>query len=329
MSHKRTDNVPVSRQGSIPARTRPNTARMPRETLSLDGSEDDLDSLPSNDSCPMSAESLPTNPAALQQLSNDVIQMYRDTAAFSKRAMAGEYGGAQGEAEQELNRLLRLAYEVLVKRDEFFFWFRRAHAHNALGGGWAIHFPSWHDRAACDAGRILWESIVTPAPPFPPNPGDPPPPLVELGTNWEYLEMEGPIDDSQFWTTPIDQNDGWEVNWVEGMLQSEAALAYQMCLSEEAAAGVGTPTYLGERRYQVGDEIIYLDGTQAILLECLVELQGTSLQKLKDTSGVPNPSNVLKAIRERHPKLAPFIKLPGGKGKGGYSTTIVDGRDKQ
>lgn len=87
--------------------------------------------------------------------------------------------------------------------------------------------------------------------------------------------------------------------------------------------------HLGDGRYQVGREIVCLDGSKSLVLQALVELRGANLAALKKQSGVLNPSATLKSIHARHPLLAPFIVLPGGKGQGGYSTTIVNGTNKQ
>lgn len=90
----------------------------------------------------------------------------------------------------------------------------------------------------------------------------------------------------------------------------------------EAVAGDGEVLFLGGGRYQVGDKVTVLTGAQADVLQALVELQGASLDELRTHSGAPNPAIALKQICKSYPLLSPFITLPGGKGKGGYSTTI-------
>jgi len=71
---------------------------------------------------------------------------------------------------------------------------------------------------------------------------------------------------------------------------------------------------------------IRLDGAAADVLECLVDLRATSKILIENKSGRPEAIKVLRLIRKNHSELAPHITLPGGKGRGGYSTTIVDGR---
>ena len=113
--------------------------------------------------------------------------------------------------------------------------------------------------------------------------------------------------------------------------QEEAQLRrFMLELAKEKAAGPKKRTnkaaqYLGHGRYKVGDQFICLTGNQADVLEMLVELRAATLAQLAG-NGVSNPSAVLTSVCNNHRLLAPFIKLPGGKGKGGYSTTITDGR---
>ena len=62
---------------------------------------------------------------------------------------------------------------------------------------------------------------------------------------------------------------------------------------------------------------------QSTVLEGLIELGGAATKEgLFEKTGVRDAPRVLRQIREAHPTLAPHIKLPGGKGKGGYQTTI-------
>lgn len=80
--------------------------------------------------------------------------------------------------------------------------------------------------------------------------------------------------------------------------------------------------FLGGGRYQAGDEIIALDGNQASVLQALVELRAATKDDLVRKSGVEDAPRVLRTIRKKHPQLAPAITLPGGKGRGGYRTTV-------
>jgi hypothetical protein len=78
----------------------------------------------------------------------------------------------------------------------------------------------------------------------------------------------------------------------------------------------------------VGNEAIRLTGYQADVLESLVTLRAASLEQLRNASGCESASAVLKQICAAHKLLAPFIKMPGGKNKGGYSTTIRNAAGK-
>lgn len=86
--------------------------------------------------------------------------------------------------------------------------------------------------------------------------------------------------------------------------------------------------YLGNRQCRVGDgPPITLDETADTVLQGLLDLRGGGDKgMLCKATGEPNAPRILARIRERHPELAPFIFLPGGRGKGGYRTTIKDGR---
>lgn len=114
------------------------------------------------------------------------------------------------------------------------------------------------------------------------------------------------------------------------LLGARAQMEYWARAGNNVARGwVVTPpevepiaVFLGGGKYKVDETMISLTGAQADVLQALVELQGASLDELRTHSGAPNPAIALKQICKSHPLLSPFISLPGGKGKGGYSTTI-------
>lgn len=82
------------------------------------------------------------------------------------------------------------------------------------------------------------------------------------------------------------------------------------------------PVYLGEARYQCGDTIVQLEHTENLVLSKLVKQGAAKKSELEDVS--PHAIRILKRIKrkEAYAALAPHIILPGGKGKGGYRTTI-------
>lgn len=115
------------------------------------------------------------------------------------------------------------------------------------------------------------------------------------------------------------------------LLRAEAELASELLTrwlkdQRQPAPDNGTPIFLGEGRYQIGRTTICLNGSQADALQALIELRGANFDQLRKHGGVSNPSSLLKSICENQAHLAPYISLPGGKNKGGYSTTILDGR---
>lgn len=92
---------------------------------------------------------------------------------------------------------------------------------------------------------------------------------------------------------------------------------------EQAEAG---PEYLGNGRLRIANETISLEGNQEAVLEALLNRGGAAtISELRSDTLVDDVPRVLKRIRT-HPGLEEYIVLPGGRGKGGYRTTISDGR---
>jgi hypothetical protein len=85
------------------------------------------------------------------------------------------------------------------------------------------------------------------------------------------------------------------------------------------------PAYrVGNKRYQVGDQApIMLGEAEDHVLRSLIDLGGAATKsQLYGQTGKDDCPRILKKIREKHAALAPHIILPGGKGQGGYRTTI-------
>ena len=94
-----------------------------------------------------------------------------------------------------------------------------------------------------------------------------------------------------------------------------------------AARAADIPTLLDDGIVRVGANHLRLDQSEAAVLSDLVKMQSANLPDLKLATGNDYPARVLKTLRKKYNGvLSPFIRLPGGKGRGGYSTTIVDGR---
>jgi len=90
----------------------------------------------------------------------------------------------------------------------------------------------------------------------------------------------------------------------------------------------GTPAsdeaeFLGDGQYRVGSRELQLTGAQADVMQALVEKRSATKGQLNAASGIENSPRVLRKIRQSIPELAPYIKMPGARGRGGYSTTIV------
>jgi hypothetical protein len=67
-----------------------------------------------------------------------------------------------------------------------------------------------------------------------------------------------------------------------------------------------------------------LSAGEKYVLEKLVAMRTATLPDLQ--SQHPRPDKVLKGLVKKYPKLKNFISLPGGPGRGGYSTTIEPGK---
>lgn len=113
--------------------------------------------------------------------------------------------------------------------------------------------------------------------------------------------------------------------------QSERKALWTRCvftldlIREQAGTGRGGDSdvlFHGDGLYTCGDNAIRLEGSQAYVLEALVELRAATKDDLVRQSGVDDAPRVLRTIRKANDLLAPAIRLPGGKGKGGYATTI-------
>ena len=70
----------------------------------------------------------------------------------------------------------------------------------------------------------------------------------------------------------------------------------------------------------VDGQPIALEQGEKFLLQALVEKGAAGTRDLARFS--PRPDRTLQALLKKHPALMPYITLPGGPCRGGYSTTI-------
>ncbi len=82
------------------------------------------------------------------------------------------------------------------------------------------------------------------------------------------------------------------------------------------------PLFKGKGLYIRGDDAVRLDGAEAIVMETLVKLRAATKPQLEQNSGVDDAVRILRAIKNKYRWLAPYIILPGTKGRGGYRTTV-------
>lgn len=91
----------------------------------------------------------------------------------------------------------------------------------------------------------------------------------------------------------------------------------------EAGASGAKCVYAGEGRLRIDTETICLDEVEQYVIESLVALRAAKKQELISHCGNGDAPRILKRIVTKHKRIAPFIRLPGKKGQGGYGTTIV------
>jgi len=73
---------------------------------------------------------------------------------------------------------------------------------------------------------------------------------------------------------------------------------------------------------QLENRPVCLECNEQDVLGVLVRLGATTLQVLRKESNCDNPNRVLTGLIRKYALLKKHIFLPGGKGHGGYSTTI-------
>lgn len=87
--------------------------------------------------------------------------------------------------------------------------------------------------------------------------------------------------------------------------------------------GTDVCIYLGNGKLLVDRQGITVEGAEETVLEALIELRQCKMPELVAKSGYKKAARILKRIVEKHHALNRFITLPGKRGKGGYSTTII------
>ena len=85
------------------------------------------------------------------------------------------------------------------------------------------------------------------------------------------------------------------------------------------------PTYLGKGVVDLGTEKITLEERERYVVEVLLTGPKT-LSCLRAESLVDDANRVMSKVRENYPALQAHLIAPGGRGRGGYRTTIIDGR---
>lgn len=74
-----------------------------------------------------------------------------------------------------------------------------------------------------------------------------------------------------------------------------------------------------------GENYLRLTPNEELVLTALCEKSAATLSELRKDSGDSHADRTLKQLVKKYPALQPFIKIPGGNNRGGYSTSIKIG----
>lgn len=122
---------------------------------------------------------------------------------------------------------------------------------------------------------------------------------------------------------------GWDADNALADIDTEkhATLKLQEAMEgEDRGTKEGSDRAIFERpnKVKIADEPpIMLENMEATVIQALIELGAGDQAQLADRSGVTQPGRILKRIVKKHPQLGHYIILPGGRGRGGYRTTIT------
>jgi hypothetical protein len=102
--------------------------------------------------------------------------------------------------------------------------------------------------------------------------------------------------------------------------------AIRQLVKSGAESTVEAAYWIGDRQVQIGDRVKVLARSYAVVLQALVKAGAADYATLGDITTYTSheAAKILKRLVKVHPDLAPYIHLPGAKGCGGYSTTIVE-----
>jgi len=106
-------------------------------------------------------------------------------------------------------------------------------------------------------------------------------------------------------------------NFLAGLEEVEKSLGVHVEVDK-----VDEVIYRGNGIFFAGNQNIRLDRAEEIVIETLIEARALSKDELITRSGVDDAVRILKRIKKKHPAIGKAIVLPGGKGRGGYSTSI-------
>ncbi len=130
--------------------------------------------------------------------------------------------------------------------------------------------------------------------------------LKESYASWSELQWQ---------TCIVDSVNAHKTGWITWFASLPAA---------GSASADGKPIYLGDGKVRIDGTTIALEVTEGEILEEILDRGGAaSLKELSDDA-----PRVLKRIQKKYSELAPFIHIPGSRGKGGYRLSILEAREQ-
>jgi len=139
---------------------------------------------------------------------------------------------------------------------------------------------------------------------------------------WLVEAASAVIDTLTEHLVPPESHGKAEVEWEAGILADEIEREAHVATGRRDVRSKGAAFNRTSGVLTVNGKLLArLEGGEKHVLTLLVEKGAASGKDLKIAHD--RPDKVLKALRTKYPALKKRISLPGGPGRGGYSTTIV------
>jgi hypothetical protein len=236
---------------------------------------------------------------ALKLLGQTADQIYRAVAMLPRAAKRGKDSAA------ELVALLLATYRPMLEDS--------LHVAGCWLGANSVEVPTplgrYQSRSACEGARELLSQLQS-----------------MLG---KWPRAAAVIDDEAKLAAALKA--AWKrgkPKWLTLLTDATANELRQIAIvaTNETNAAIrslgGGAVYLGDGLIEVDGKPYRIEQAHQFVVEALVKLKAATAEQLARASGVEDAVKVLRAVCDAIPELKPHITLPGGRGKGGYRTTI-------